>query len=385
VIIPLGTDRPLKRTPILTWTLGISIALAYVALAGVARLDPRQAAGITRALAVAGESPVWYTFLTYTYLHAGLMHLAGNLLILAIFGPNVEDRLGRIGFLALFLAGGAAAAGLHVVFERAGVIGASGAIAAITGAYIVLFPHTLVRIFYFFILIGVTQIPAWWFIAFAVAKDVVMTGLGMTGNVATLAHIGGYLLGMGVSAGLLASGVLKPEMYDLFSMAKRAKRRAEFRAAAELSQRRGEGVAPTTARAGRASAADELSAARMELARAVSVNDWARAEAAMVPVLERAGGPKAAASLTPKPQQELANALFALGRHAQAADAYETFLAAHATDAGALRVRLMLALTCARYLAQPARAKAVLAEVKSTPQTEDEKALLAQLRAEVGG
>jgi membrane associated rhomboid family serine protease len=390
VIIPLGTDRPLARTPIVTWGLVALLVVIHVALAALGRLHPNDAANLVQSFALAPAASPWYTYLTYALLHGGFLHLVGNVLILAVFGPNVEDRLGKPGFIALLALGAVVAGALHITFENAGVIGASGAIAAVTGAYLVMFPRTLVRVFYFLIIFGVTMFPAWVFIAFAITKDVLLTGLGLGGSVATLAHIGGYALGTALAATLLATGLIKPETYDLFSMAKQAKRRADFRAAARLAQSRGTDpafLAPkpatTTASTTDAHPTDPLPHARAQLARAVSTADWSAAQQSLASLLALTAGPTPAASLTPGPQQALANALFTQGHHAHAADAYEAFLAAHPRDAGAHRVRLMLALITARYLNQPDRARKALSTIDLAHATQDEQDLLQQLRAQL--
>src|SRR5262245_16325094 len=87
-----------------------------------------------------GGSRPW-SFITYAFLHGNLMHILGNMVFLWVFGPNVEDRFGRIGFLLFYLGGAAASGGLHAMFDSNPVLGASGAIAAVTGAYLVLFPR----------------------------------------------------------------------------------------------------------------------------------------------------------------------------------------------------------------------------------------------------
>src|SRR5690606_10854959 len=119
------------------------------------------------------------------------LHVLGNMLILWVFGTSVEDRLTRWWFLAFYLVGGAAAGAAHALLESSPALGASGAVAAVTGAAIVLFPRSNVKCIVFFFIIGIFNIPAWIFIAFAIAKDIFFAGLG-GGNVAYFAHLGGY-------------------------------------------------------------------------------------------------------------------------------------------------------------------------------------------------
>ncbi len=138
------------------------------------------------------------------FMHGGLFHLVGNMWFLWLFGDNVEDRLGHIRFLAFYLLCGVAAAfGQTLIHwgETVPMIGASGAIAGVLGAYMVLYPHarilTLVPFFFFFW--PVVELPAflffllWFFIQFVNGAGA-MTG--QSGGVAWWAHIGGFLAGM---------------------------------------------------------------------------------------------------------------------------------------------------------------------------------------------
>ena len=150
----------------------------------------------------------WLPLFSSIFMHGGWWHLISNMLALYIFGDNVEDRLGHVRYLAFYLVGGLVASFAHLVAYRASflpTVGASGAIAGVLGAYLVLYPRarviTLVPIFYF---IRIVEIPAliylgFWFVsqlfngvfALAAAGDVFQSG-----GVAWWAHIGGFALGM---------------------------------------------------------------------------------------------------------------------------------------------------------------------------------------------
>lgn len=150
--------------------------------------------------------PVYLTLITSMFLHAGLLHLAGNMIFLWVFGDNVEDTLGHLGFLAFYLACGTIAALLQVLsdpFSRVPSIGASGAIAGVLAAYLLLFPGANVRTLLFAgPFITITRISAFllilvWF-ALQAASAVLEIGLvGARGSgVAFWAHIGGFLTGL---------------------------------------------------------------------------------------------------------------------------------------------------------------------------------------------
>ena len=149
--------------------------------------------------------PAWQTVFTSMFMHASILHLAGNMVFLWIFGNNVEDSMGPFRFLAFYLLGGIAALGLQVAINPDSLgptVGASGAIAAVLGGYIVLYPRarvlTLVLIIFFF---GVIELPALavlgaWFIVQAVFGAAGLTDPTNAGGVAYFAHIGGFIFGV---------------------------------------------------------------------------------------------------------------------------------------------------------------------------------------------
>jgi membrane associated rhomboid family serine protease len=140
-------------------------------------------------------------------MHGGLLHLGGNMLFLWIFGNNVEDALGYVKFILFYLLGGIAAVALQVLVgpgSQVPTLGASGAIAAVLGAYIVLFPRarvvTVIFIVFFFTIL---ELPAMivlgiWFLQQAVFGyfDLAQPGAGGGGGVAYFAHVGGFVFGL---------------------------------------------------------------------------------------------------------------------------------------------------------------------------------------------
>jgi rhomboid family protein len=154
------------------------------------------------------------TIFTAMFLHAGWLHLIGNMVFLWVFGDNVEDILGHIPYLIFYLLGGIAAAAAHTLFNPTSNIpslGASGAIAAVLGAYIIMFPHARVRTLIFFGIGGfVTRISAIIFLGIWFATQLLngVASLGVdtaqTSGVAVWAHVGGFVFGLIV--GLLYKG-----------------------------------------------------------------------------------------------------------------------------------------------------------------------------------
>jgi membrane associated rhomboid family serine protease len=135
------------------------------------------------------------------FLHGGVMHLLGNMLFLWIFGDNLEEEMGHAGFLAFYLAGGIAAAMLQVGADPRSTIpmvGASGAIAAVMGGYLLLFPKARVDVLLFFIvIIRIIPVRAWIMLGVWFALQLVggYSANSQTGGVAYWAHAGGFIAG----------------------------------------------------------------------------------------------------------------------------------------------------------------------------------------------
>ena len=226
-MIPLRDANPTRRAPAVTLAIIVAcfVAFAYelgkLASGGMEALDAFVTAwGIVPAeltAAWASGSDLAreaLTLVTSQFLHGGWLHLLGNLLFLWIFGNNVEDRLGRLRFLVFYLVGGAVAGLTQVLIDPESTIptiGASGAIAATLGAYLVLFPRaritSLVFLGFFYQLIDVPAIVVlvFWFVLQLIDG---IASLGMTdvgGGIAFFAHIGGFVFGAFV--GLVVRGV----------------------------------------------------------------------------------------------------------------------------------------------------------------------------------
>ncbi len=384
MIIPLGTDRPLRRPTLVNHglvflTLGIHIACELLR-----RNDPELWARIHELLALDPRHLTLWSPASYALLHApGWTHLLGNMVFLWTLGPNVEDRLGRLGYLAFYILGAAAAGLTHALFYANPVIGASGAIAAVTGAYLVLFPHTTVRCFIFFFYIGIFGLPAWWLIGGQIAWNVFITGANAAGNVATLAHLGGYAFGMGVAMLLLATRLLKREPYDLFTLSRHAVRRRQFKEAG-YRRDRAAGAQQAQAHARPDPNAEAIMRARAAVTDRIGAGDLPGAGAAYRALLDAHGTAPAAALLSRQTQYDLANALFAAGDHQTAATAYERFLAGYPRDREIPTVRLMLGLLNARYLNDPIRAKAEIGQALPHLPEGEQMDLARELLAELG-
>ena len=161
--------------------------------------------GAVPARILSGEG--LYTVFTAMFLHGGFFHLGGNMLYLYIFGDNVEDTLGHVNYLIFYLACGLGATAGHIVVDPSStipMIGASGAVSGVLGAYAMRFPRARVTILVpiFFILTtfrvpAITVLGIWFLIQ--VGNGVLALGSQISGGIAWFAHIGGFLLGIFLS------------------------------------------------------------------------------------------------------------------------------------------------------------------------------------------
>lgn len=365
MFLPLGTDRPLTRPTLITHALiGLNVAVFVWQLAS---MTPQLGLGnepVSQMLRLEpGHLARAWTLVTYAFLHGGFMHIAGNLFFLWAFGPNVEDRLGRAGFLAFYLVAAAAAGLAHAAATPASVIGASGAIAGVTGAYLVLFPRTKIKALIVFFIIGIFMIPASWFIGAQIFWNVVVTGMGRSGNVATIAHLGGYGFGFAVGWVLLAARILPREPYDLFTISKQAKRRRQFREIAFQSRRREQRVLEGKERGPMGvdtDTADRIASMRADVATKLSRGEPEAAARAYRQLLEEHGSTPGAGVLSRDKQYELANHLFRLEDYQTAAIAYQRLIDAYPKHDESGQIRLMLGRINARYLNDPIRARQLL-------------------------
>ena len=145
-----------------------------------------------------GGGSSWYTLVTSMFLHGGWLHVLGNMWFLWLFGNNIEDVMGHTRFLAFYLLGGLAAAAAQVVVDPASavpMVGASGAISAVMGAYVVLYPQVRVHTVTWLVLIFRLTVPAWVMLGYWFVLQLAGAGIEHVGGVAVWAHIGGFVAG----------------------------------------------------------------------------------------------------------------------------------------------------------------------------------------------
>ncbi|NJL42534.1 MAG: rhomboid family intramembrane serine protease [Pseudanabaena sp. SU_2_4] len=204
-MIPLYDDNPTQRSAVLVYVLIAANVLIFLheSMLGQSPVGtaPRCLGRNSQAV-FAFPSREAVTLLSSQFLHANFWHLLGNMWFLWIFGNNVEDKLGRIQFLGFYLICGAIAALTQSVFSPSSavpLIGASGAIAGVMGAYIVRFPRAeIVTLIPIFIILTTVRIPALFFLGIWIAGQTIYAAMSNPGQpgVAYLAHISGFVAGI---------------------------------------------------------------------------------------------------------------------------------------------------------------------------------------------
>jgi membrane associated rhomboid family serine protease len=223
-MIPLRDDNPTLLTPIITIAIIIANVVVWLYIEGAGASEQILTSSICQFGTIPAEITrqtgeyggielgpsarclfgglTWGTVLTSMFMHGSWLHLIGNMWFLWLFGNNVEDSMGHLRYLAFYLIGGFVASAAHIFLNPDSMIptvGASGAISAVMGAYLVLYPRIRIHtLFFLFIFIRIIPIPAWFVLAeyFVMQLLGTMTGMGSSGGVAVWAHIGGFVSGL---------------------------------------------------------------------------------------------------------------------------------------------------------------------------------------------
>lgn len=304
--------------------------------------------------------PVLWQFVTYAFLHGGIWHIFGNMFFLYLFGNNVNDRLGHIGYLGFYLAGAVfsaighiLAASLYGAGTATPVLGASGAIAAVTGAYLVLFPQTLITVVYWFFIIDTIEVPAIYLI---IVKMIFIDNVisRSAPNVAYDAHLSGYAFGALAILLLRAMNLIHEDQFDLWAMLKRWNRRRVYRDVVT------EGVDPFAGKLSKKievkevkteeqkQAEEKISSMRQEILTRISGGNLAAAADLYLELAkenENVAGPLPRQTLL-----DIANQLMSAGKWPEAAAAYEKFLSFYTGQESSEQVMLMLGIIYGRYL-----------------------------------
>lgn len=357
MLIPIGTELRTRRPPVGNWLL-IFLNVAIFAFTDLLAGDFGQQLKAFYALDAARPSLPQY--LTYQFLHGDFWHLAGNMLFLWIFGNAVCDRMGSVAYVLFYLAGGVVAGVAFALSAHNPLVGASGAIAAVTTAFLALFPRVHVTMLVWMFFVFTFQVPALILIVFKIILwDNILAptleGQGAASNVAYSAHLGGYAFGFLVAMGLLAVRVLPRNPFDLVAVWDRYRRRTGL----------GEGLLPAGPGRARPIIVEELDSRPLEsipLTPLEQLREQIGVQLAAGDVAGAAANYLRLVELDDKqvlargPQLEIANYLAQARSYREAAHAYEAYLAAYPGSADAAEVLLFLGLIYNRYLAEPVQA-----------------------------
>jgi membrane associated rhomboid family serine protease len=364
MLLPIRTSISPRKTPYANYAL-IVINVAVFVLSSRLAVDPQSRKTVIILLPWAEQfllTPVrlyHWQFVTYAFLHSGFMHILGNMYFLYIFGNNVNDRLGNIGYICFYLAGAVFSGIGHTILHVNPVLGASGAVAAVTGAYLVLFPKSVIIVLYWLFFIGTMELSALYFIAFKlIFWDNVFMPRFSEYAIAYDAHLAGYAFGIAAILTLLVTKLVGRDQSDLLFMIKQWKRRRRFRDVVA------EGYDPFKGRGPSAKGVkSEVTAAQQEQNEKIM-----QLRAKIAEFINQKNLPAAADIyleilaidsqhvLPYQHQLDIANQLMSASNWSASAGAYEKFLAHYQSYQHAEQVCLMLGILYSRYLDMPDKA-----------------------------
>ena len=365
LILPIRTSVRPRRTPYANYALIIINVIIFFLTYGphghvvAGQIQPVAVRHWAEQFMLYPDQPFLWQFVSYAFLHGGLMHILGNMYFLYIFGNNVNDKLGHLGYLCLYLAGAVFSSIGHSLLSSNPVLGASGAVAAVTAAYLVFFPQTLITVFYwFFYFIGTEEFLALYFIVFKlIVWDNILEPRLAPAGIAYGAHLAGYAFGIAAILFLLATGLLSRSQFDLWGMIKQWHRRRQYRGAVASGYDPFRGQAPTKqikVKEVEKTPAEKQKEAKIMQIRAGIAERISQANlAAAVDLYSELVNLDSGEVLPRQSLLDIANQLTTAGRHAEAAQAYEKFLTHYSNYEYIEQVELMLGILYARYLGQP--------------------------------
>jgi membrane associated rhomboid family serine protease len=390
--IPFGTDRPQRRMPWANIALIVANVVIYAVGANLAarelHLPGAQASSLPGTWAtymLTPQQPHLYQFITYQFLHEGLEHIGFNMLFLYVFGNNLNEKLGHIGYLLFYLAGGVLAGCGQMLVSNSPTLGASGAISAVTGLFLVLLPRIHIKIFIWIVIyMDIWEVPSMYFILFKIAQDIYEQWVGGA-RVAYMAHLSGTAAGIAVGMLLLVTRLVQRDHYDLLAMLNRSRRRHEYRTIVARGYDpfgrtvtgpvvNGAGGESRTVASGEEGGGDpRVESLRAESARLLRLHETP--DAAQRYLELRAIDPTQV--LPPQDQVDVANQLMAEKKYVEAAAAYEDYLRVYPTTGAGQQeqIMLILGLIYARYVPRPERAKELFTKVLPHLHNEGERAL----------
>ena len=353
-MLPIRTSiRPIK-TPYMNYSLIVANVVIFFITFGSEGLRPW-----ARVYMLTPMHPFLWQFVSYAFLHGSFMHIAGNMYFLYIFGSNVNDRLGNLGYLLFYLGGAVFSALGHMLAASlsgggsvaAPVLGASGAVAAVTGAYLVLFPRTQITIVYWFFIIGTMDLPAIYLI---LLKMIFLDNViyRPSGSVAYDAHLAGYAFGIAAMLLLLICGLLKSSQFDLWALMRRWNVRREYRDTVTDGRRKRIRVKQVKKTPAQQAVAEEIMEIRGQIATRIGQGNLSEAAGQYLELIRLDDSQ----ILARQNLLDVANQLMTMGKYEASAAAYEKFLKHYEGYQHAEQVQLMLGILYSRYLKKSGQA-----------------------------
>jgi membrane associated rhomboid family serine protease len=361
IILPYRTSIKPRKTPYANYFLiGLNVLIFLLSFHEPTRRGGEYLRSWAEILVLNPEHGflhLWQ-FVSYAFLHGGYLHIIGNMYFLYLFGNNVNDKLGNVGYTAFYLAGAVFAGIGHALLSNSPVLGASGAIAAVTGAYLVLFPQTLISVFWwFFFFINTIEIPALYFIAFKLIifdnfLEPVYTR--QIAAVAYTAHIAGYAFGILSIIFMLSTKLITSTHFDVWDMIRQWNRRRQFRDVVStgydpfMPQTRFMKTKEVKKTPAQLQVEKEALEIRSEISKRIMERNLSAAAQMYLKLMALDDQ-----QILPRQQLlDIANQLAGENKHNEAAQAYEQFLKHYNTYQYSEQVQLMLGLIYARYLNQ---------------------------------
>jgi len=370
MIIPIRTDYRMARTPWVNYALLAANVLLYFLGYNAASAEASERIG---PWLLHPDAPQIYQFFSSVFLHASFMHLLGNMLFLWVFGNAVNDRFGSLGYLTFYITGGILAGVGYILLEgSAPVLGASGAISAVTGAYLVLLPRARVTVLALLIYVFMPfEVSSLFFLLFQFVTNLWMSlspalSGRSAGGVAYVAHSSGYVFGIGVAVLLLAVKALPRDPFDMLNLLRTFRRRRTYKQVVAGGYDPYSFVRPDLRQGGKyvdatatqSAVPPTIQAREFQLRQDIS-DDLSHADLSGAAAKYRQLVQLADEAVLPRQQQlDIANYLMSSEQYPVAADAYERFLRRYSGSYEHIPdIYLMLGLLYGRYLHQYDRAK----------------------------
>lgn len=361
VVIPIRTETVSRKSPTVNYLfigLNMIMFLLFHNPVSSGSLLPFD----ETTFAFQSNNPQIYQFFTYQFLHADGMHLLGNLLFLWVFGNSVNTKLGHIPYIMFYLSGGAFAAWGYAIMQpdSFSLIGASGSIAAVTTAYLALFPRSRVTVLiWLFIFIHFVQVPAMVLIVIKIVlwDNFLMPYLGGSQETAHGAHLAGYFFGFTAALILLWLRAVPRDQFDILALWKRWNQRRAFASTMSnpntAAQAKYGSVAQTDMvnpadQATQEKHLDEISDLRMTISNFLDNADLTSA----IEHYEKLMDKDPRQCLSEKNQIVVAREFYRIGKFPQAAAAFDRFVECYPRSTDTMDIRLLLGIIYARDLHQ---------------------------------